>query len=167
MKNILTALLFLSLLSMASCTKTGPQGPAGMGAKVKNITVTASDWVQYGTSGQAGAHVYYRLQTSDVDSSCYSSGTVLVYRSMINTLQNGGWRAIPYSYTNPANISFDWTYTYAPGYVDIEVYLSDLHFMSAPQLDYYKVVIVPGMYKTAPCDYSDYNAVKAYFHLKD
>lgn len=175
MKKItLFVAVFTLVLQGCYVENPGPQGPRGY------------DGLN-GIDGQDGeeafvfeyqfdfAHPDYRqLLVLPSTFQMLDSDVVLVY--FLWEVTNEGtevWRQIPQNlFTSEGTLQYNYDFTK----FDVSVYMQatfPLQLVTSNFLDNWiaRVVVVPGQFSggrtTAPVDYSDYNAVKSYYGLKD
>ncbi len=182
MKNAVTILFLLSILFIGSCSKEGPIGPAGpqgaqgpqgnqgaQGAQgnaniiVKNFTLYPSDFTEYGTSGQSQHRYSATHSISEITNSVFDNGMVVVYYK-----SGTSWFSLPQT-IYVSGYSYTLTYFHYVGGIGVQRYDSDLYSL-APSFNLeLKVVIVPPASgkKEWNVDWNNYQAVKAYFQLKD
>jgi hypothetical protein len=164
MKNKIYTLTItiILLFSLPACKKEGPAGPAGKdgNANVKSSTITFSNW--YWDS--SNSYDYSDFTWSAITSSISNTGTVLIY------LQTpAGWAPLPRSVYPSSSYSESQRYVYNPGTFRILVQDSDLTQPGALGTWTIKVLAIESSARKANpnLDWSNYEAVKAAFHLKD
>ena len=93
MKKLPIACFCFFLIFLSSCTKEGPQGPAGVGnLKSKTIAINPSDW-QWNSSQLAH---YVDVPFDAINSSLISNGAVLGYLDGSFDGVNG-WFSLPFT----------------------------------------------------------------------
>jgi len=173
MKKVLLGFMSLvlagGLLTTTSCKK-GDQGPKGDSA-IANVYY--SPWMAlrdtgwYFTSADQ-SEWRYAVRESKIDSSVISTGDVHVYWN-VNTIAN------PNVYNLPFSID---TFYVRPLYLRGGFYLysniPDVVYDAANSRGYFRYVITKGTQKTgarttggSPVDFTNYNAVKEYYGIKD
>lgn len=173
MKKIFLAALSVvmigGLLTTTSCKK-GDQGPKGDSA-MANVyysswkTLLRNTWALSTDS----SYIYNALEDARLDSSVLDKGVVHVYLNL-------GTSASPEIYALPFR-SGDSYIDFALFKGAIGLYTNTLlgvsEYLGAGQ-GLYRYVIIPGGVKTgarttgeSPVDFKDYNAVKAYYNIKD
>jgi hypothetical protein len=147
---------------------TGSIGATGgINLTVIDMTYYPSDFTTYGTYGQAQYRSSVTTSIPAITQDVYDAGMVLVYYQGSGTTPPP-WYSLPQTLYE-TNYSYTMTYASYLGGVNVQLYPSDL--MSAvPNFNItVKIIVVPPyMGKTSiNVDWKDYNAVKAYFNLKD
>jgi hypothetical protein len=172
MKKTLFLLLLVAVYCSSCTPDPGPAGPAGAdgqdgNANVVSLTKTLSNfsWQQI-SDGYAACSISAPEITQDIT----DKGLVNVYFKT-NELSDWGmptgqWIAMPFSIAD-ADIEFSesFTFSFAPGLLTLYDQ-TDL----APTLNpggEIRIVLATADGMTAPVDWKDYQAVQAYFGLKD
>src|SRR5688572_11878941 len=103
--RLLPALICSIVLLLSSCTKEGPEGPAGKNgnANVKTSTLTFSNW----TWDSSNSFMYANFTWSEITSSVMNSGAVYLY---VNT--SAGWAALPRTLYPSSTYSESQRFTY-------------------------------------------------------
>ncbi len=149
--------LLLTAITLSGCEKETPSAVTS-----KNFTVTSWSW--------ESPYYITRLSVPELTSDNINSAAVMVY---FNTIA-GNWYAVPWTqYNSPYNYYMG--YITSAGTVKVTwVYDSSLSSGNDPNAYYSanvkcKVVVVPEAQRKAnpDLDLTDYEAVKATFHLKD
>ncbi|MFD2243764.1 collagen-like protein [Flectobacillus roseus] len=146
----------------------GPSGPAGQtgNANVIQISYTAKTWAT--AKGSAQQFVF----PSNVTTAIMNSSAVLVYMTdgTPNNATAYGWYAIPGIVpSNGVEHEFYLQTTFAGNTAGINIYrkVASTSTLSAST----RIVIIPAndvrSGRKAAIDFSDYNAVKAYYNLED
>lgn len=187
MKSIKTCLLLslsILMITLSACSKkgdTGPQGPQGnqgvtgpTGATgysvpviVEDFSVGPNDWQHTGTAGTAGAHDYYYHTSTHLTTDVMNGGAVLLYQQVTVNSSNG-YSAVPNTFYSTSGRMVSVRFAYTTQQLDVQYYLDDFSFATFSSAVTFRMVVVPNVGKTSwPVDLTDYQAVKAYFHLKD
>jgi hypothetical protein len=118
------------------------------------VTVTAANY-----NGGTTATIAVPAITQDIA----DNGTVLVYLSF-----SSGWRGLPFTFVS-GTISRTMVYYYRVGNVTLQLFSNDTDPAAQVYTGSYKIVVISGRPgKTdEPVDYSDYEAVKAYYGLSE
>ncbi len=146
----------------------GPTGPAGQtgNANVIQISYAAKTWTA------AKGSVQQFVFPSNVTSAIMNSSAILIYMTngTPNTATSYGWYAIPgIVYANGVEHEFYYETTFAGNTAGINIYrkIASTASLSAST----RIVIIPAndirSGRKAAVDFSDYNAVKAYYNLED
>lgn len=147
---------------------TGPTGPAGQtgNANVIQISYAAKTWATAKNSAQQFVF------PSNVTTAIMNSSAILVYMTngTPNNATSYGWYAIPGIVpANGVEHEFYYETTFAGNTAGINIYrkLASTASLSAST----RIVIIPANDirggRKAAVDFSDYNAVKAYYNLED
>lgn len=169
-KLTLIGMTLIAMLSVVSCRgPQGPQGPAGNANVVsKTVTVPANKW-RWDNNTSWRTDIYFNAITANIT----DYGAVLVYRDEKNT-----WRQLPYTFyyseineeTNEEmffSSSLEVS-TYDEG---VSIFWTENDFCAdyPPGEQRFKIVVIAAsVYKSrTDVDYSNYEAVKAAFQLKD
>lgn len=155
-------LALMSVFVMASCK--GPKGDPGNANVVSSrLTIYPSQWKWDDPSWRVD--IDYNAINADIN----DRGAVLVYMDV-----EGSWRQIPLTY-----YYYDDAYeSYYSSSLEVSTYLngvtifwteSDLSQLEAPGTHDFKIVVIAASYYASRTDvnYSDYEAVKTAFQLKD
>lgn len=159
-KNLSAILALVLVITISSCTKEGPVGPAGTNgnANVKIFT--------FANDSLSSTHSFDRYIT--VKKNYVDSGLVLVYYDP----NNGLWYACPGLGLNGTSQ----TRYYANAYSDsteirMSIYNADgsSYNGSGLTLTRVKVIVAPASLvgKTSPVDFNDYKATMKYFGIKE
>jgi len=163
MKSKIYLSLLLSVIIFNGCKKEGPQGPAGKdgNANVKSNTITFSTWNWDGTYG----YEYADFTWSEVTSSIVNSGALNIYLST-----PAGWAPLPRTIYPTSTRSQSQRYVYSVSSFKIIVQDSDL-LPPSPSLGTWTIKAVAidasARMQNPDLDWSNYNAVKERFNLKD
>jgi len=172
MKKLLIPFIFAAAVLFQSCTgPRGPEGPAGLEGpigqtfEIENVNFNSgNDW-------------QLRRTFSSVNVGVADSDVVLVY--ILWDVADGGapiWRLMPQAIDMPRGIVYNFDFTPADFTIFIDapasVNLSSLA-STVTQNQTFRIVALPSDWSDAKMsaqeqvDYSDYNAVKARFHLDE
>ena len=155
-KNLygLMSLLVVSAgLFIASCAKEGPagpagpagdQGPAGPSAKVFDFSLTYNAGDSIKSYNMTGA------STSDIALTYYKFSDNSYMQLPYFSADGTGFYIIPYFYP-------------ATGKLEVEI----PNFLTAAATINFRSVLIKGTAKVPGLDYSNYNQVKEYYHLRD
>lgn len=154
MKKLLFSLFAISLISM-SCTKegptgrTGPQGPAGFDGQVDvqafEYEVLPSAWNESGIIGESDYGFFALADFPELTNTVLDGGIVIGYF----ILPDNGQIPMPAIFYNNG-FSTNYDYVLYPG--EIEFYKRESDNQTEPPVvvQYYKMVVVPGAFKTLP-----------------
>jgi len=162
-------LIVLALLPMACEGPAGPPGPPGNANVLSFSFMLVPETLRY--NGPVASVAY---DMPEITRSVVEGGAVLLY-----FYEQGTWTALPYTfaYESPDLPAVDFTvtlgYAFEVGFLEVfyeastdEVDLRQLPLVQTPRQ--LKVVIIDGFVAAkAPVDLRDYEAVKAFFGLKD
>ncbi|MDQ7039467.1 MAG: hypothetical protein Q9M35_00820 [Rhodothermus sp.] len=163
------AMLSLVMLTSACEGPAGPPGPPGNANVISFSFILNPEALQY--NGPV-ASVGYDMP--EITPSVVEGGAVLLY-----FYEQGTWTALPYTfvYESPDLPAVDFTvvlgYAFEVGFLEVfyeastdAIDLRELVLVQTPRQ--LKVVIIDGMAAAkAPVNLQDYEAVRAYFGLKD
>ena len=191
---LIVVVIAMAFATLSSCAKEGAQGPTGVqgsagiqGVKgntgptgntgatgqsgatliVKQFTLYPSDFSEYGTPGELQHRYSATRSIPEITNNIYNSGLVVIYYQGSGTTPPP-WYSLPQTlYTG--SYSYTLTYSHFVGGISIQRYDSDLQSIPPDFNLTLKVVIVPQMpgKKEWDVDFSNYEAVKQYFNLKD
>lgn len=134
----------------------GPAGPTGASGATGTANVIYSPWTSVSFTGSGTTYIG-SLTAVKLTQDILDKGAIYVYWS-----ESGRVITIPYSQTIGST-----AYTVFPRYYVGRIDMVSSYALSAQQIRY---VIIPGGVaggRKAAVDYSDYEAVKAYYGLKD
>jgi hypothetical protein len=169
-------LMAVAVIFMDACKaekgEVGPAGPAGptgpMGATGATGSIGATGnanviQVSYTTRTHTGTELLYNLPAS-ITKAIFDNSAFYVYVSNVN----GNTYALPGWFTGGTN-SYR---TYTAVSTSIQgIYINRVAGSGNDVFDKTKILVIPASDlrngRKAPVDYSDYNAVKAYYDLKD
>ena len=164
MKKITTTLLAFIVLSAVfiSCKKDDdsayqPKGTYG------NSTIKSGTFYTYWT---LSAPSYYAdINDADITQAIFDNGSVEVYADN----GSGGWIALPYTIPMSSSYSSTFAVIHYVGMVRLVKTDTDMTQATDPGLSTIKIVCIGYAARMANpnLDYSNYNQVKAAFHLKD
>lgn len=150
----------IALISIFSCTKEGPMGPAGANgnANVVSSTISSSNWVF--TSPSWAITFTYPAITQDI----IDKGAVLVY------LKSGqSYSQLPVTIYQSASYSTSLEVASFLGGVKVFWTDSDLTQPTNPGNKEFKVVVIAasGLAQNPNLDFENYEAVKQAYNLKE
>ena len=187
------SIAIIAALSLVACSpedgETGPVGPIGpegqIGPKgdpgtdgtngtdgvdgtdgvanIKTFTffVDSATW-----NGPNGLSINNAINVPEITAEIVENGTVQVFQTEDNTSPaSTTWRAMPYT-----NGVFSYSYSYNVGVIDLILTVTvngSVPTLVAAKDHTYKVVILPPASVLSGIDYSDYEAVKMVYGLKD
>ena len=178
MKSLLSTILMGFVLLLASGCDEGPVGPPGPPGNANVFSLNFQ--FDYNGADLNGTVVSAQYDVPDITPSVVDNGAVLVYYRFADT-----WTALPYTLSvealdDPPRVDYTATFGYAYDDQFIEVFveassddpvvideIGNTELFGAPiQM---KAVIIDGFAfgKNSEIDLRDYEAVKAYFNLKD
>ena len=166
-----------AILAISSCSKegatgpvgpTGPTGPTGSNASTAfqlSFTVNPTDWVQNGTSGTAGAEIYYVYSDTNFLYSNVGHGAVLVYLNGTTIQGSNTLYLLPFANFNSSGTRFTQQMNWNDGSVGIFEFNSLYSFTTFSSAVTYTVVVIPGT-KDLPVgvDRSNYQSIINYYH---
>ena len=176
----------LAVVAIVSCQgpagpqgPSGPQGPQGQqgvpgsaaaSAQTTTITVAVADWRGFG-SGTPGAYLQSGWKpASNITQSIMTSGVVLVFMSVSDNPATPTWQQLPITYYG-SNVLQVFDAQYRLGQVQIFINQSTTVVPATPTgILSFRVVAIPGtttVALAAQMDVSNYEVVKAAFHLAD
>jgi hypothetical protein len=172
MKKLLIPFIFAAAVLFQSCTgPRGPQGPAGLDGPI------GQTFEIEGFNFNSGNDWQLRRTFSSADVGLAESDIVLVY--ILWDVTDGGdpiWRLMPQAIDMPRGILYNFDFTPVDFTIFIDapasVNLSSLA-STVTQNQTFRIVALPSNWSNAKMsaeeqvDYSDYNAVKAYFKLDE
>lgn len=167
-KLTLICMTLIAMIGAVSCR--GPQGPAGQDGNANvvstTITIPSNNW-KWDNNTSWRVDIEYKAISADI----VDHGAVLVYMEDRNT-----WRQIPYTFYYSDFIE-DVEYFYSSSlelsiYDDgLSIFWTENNFSDEyrPAETRFKIVVIAANYynSRSDVDYSDYEAVKAAFQLKD
>lgn len=158
MRKFLSAALLLSQLSIiVSCTKEGPQGPAGQdgNANVKSYTVGVEPYQWSGSEGSYRVNINMPAITQAI----YDNGDVRVY---VKASDAESYQALPYTWPD-----FSITrYWYQVGSVQLdEKFVSQT--MKPEIYSEFKIVVIEGGLQNKNLNFNNYEEVRSYYSLED
>ncbi|HMB90066.1 MAG TPA: hypothetical protein VKP65_04410 [Rhodothermales bacterium] len=178
MKSLLSTFLMGFVLLLASGCDEGPVGPPGPPGNANVFSLNFQ--FDYASAALNGTVVSEQFDVPDITPSVVDDGAVLVYYRFAGT-----WTALPYTLSveapdDPPRVDYTATFGYAYDDQFIEVFVeasSDdpVVIQEISETDLFiepiemKAVIIDGFFvgKNSDLDLRDYEAVKAYFNLKD
>lgn len=180
MKSLLSTILFGFVLLLASGCDEGPVGPPGPPGNANVFSLNFQFDYNGSSAVQNGTVVSEQYDVPDITPSVVDDGAVLVYYRFAGT-----WTALPYTLSveapdDPPRVDYTATFGYAYDDQFIEVFveassddpvvieeIGNTDLFGAPIE--MKAVIIDGVFfgKNSDLDLRDYEAVKAYFNLKD
>jgi hypothetical protein len=155
MKKVLLALLTVTTLFAASCTKSGPQGPQGpAGAQgpagnanvIGSDHITVSEWTYLSASATYTATFNY----NDITDNVANFGLVAIYKQY----QDGSWTNLP-----DLNGLTTTVFNFSAGTFTLYIFNSDGSVPTAPPPTTFRVVVIPSGLKQAnpKTNWNDYN----------
>lgn len=159
-------LAVMSVLVMASCR--GPKGdPGNANVGSSTVKVASRDWY-WDNNTSWRVDIDYGAINANID----DYGAVLVYMSVGNT-----WRQLPMTFYYTATDSSGNT-LYCSSSLEVSTYRNgvsifwtenDFYDGNRPEEHYFKIVVIAASYYNArpDVDYSDYEAVKEAFQIKE
>lgn len=180
MKSLLSTILMGFVLLLISGCDEGPVGPQGPPGNANVFSLNFQFDYNGSSAVQNGTVVSEQYDVPDITPSVVDDGAVLVYYRFAGT-----WTALPYTLSveapdDPPRVDYTATFGYAYDDQFIEVFveassddpvviqeISETELFGAPIE--MKAVIIDGFFfgKNSDLDLRDYEAVKAYFNLKD
>lgn len=154
-------MLFISSLLFNSCTKEGPEGPAGKdgNANVNSQTfyVNSPDWFSTGVS------YYCNVYPSALSADILNNGAILVYMDYESTD-----RQLPLTIFNG---TYETLYDHSMTEYNVKVEVANTNLTMPANPGYHKIRVVTMsrqmMQQHPNTDWKNYYAVQKEFHLKD
>ncbi len=154
MKKLLFSLFAITIISM-SCSKEGPrgpQGPAGFDGLDGQVNIQAfeyevlpSAWIESGVFGNADYGFFALADFPELTNTVLDGGLVLGYY----ILPDDGQLPMPAIFYNNG-FSTNYDFILYPGEIEFYKRESDNETQIPVQAQYYKMVVVPGTFKTLP-----------------
>lgn len=168
MKRLVSGAAILGLVLLFSACDEGPVGPQGPPGNANVFALTFLFTMDDASFSGPVASVGYEVPA--ITPAVVDDGAVLLYFR-----EQGTWTAMPYTFADesPDLPAVDYTITLGYGYDDrfLEVFYEastpDIPLEDQPDREIKAVVIEGFPAAKAAVDFSDYEAVKAYFNLDD
>ena len=151
MKKLFLVLAAGGFLMFSSCSKTGPQGPAGNANVIGEnpFTISGSQW----SYDAASLSYFVTVTDGNITADVQNYGLVEVYKEY-----NNGWTNLPDIYNGVATF-----FNFATGAVTISVDNVDGSLPTNPGSVNFRIVVVPSSVKQANpnANWSNYNETMA------